>query len=568
MILGWMRRMIAGSWFRIALAVALVMVGFAPIGVPILSDNSWRQARSSFDDGANSTPQPAPFTYRWTTDDAQTTAVERSDDSGQTWYGVAKIPAVIAQLEAMRGDEQVVVARSAEAIWVSRNGGSSWSLAEATASRPLALAVTGKDARLLMVGTESVGLLISRNLGESWQTVSDSLLTDSGTAPLAVTALAVDPEDDSILYAAASIWLGTTTAHLTPIGVFVSVDQGQNWLMLDRAALGAAPFTQLNPVKGQPLTVTTLDAQGAHTTLSLSLSAELTSLLESQDAGLRASAARAIGLIGDAAAAPALLARLTDPDLLAGDRAAEALGRLGDASVVPALLDALEAENEAVAARAARTLGLLRAEAAVSRLGEMLQSGGPLVTRYAAEALATISGPDALAALLAPLADAEMTPARHAAMVGLEVVGADAVAPLAAALTAQNVALRANAAEMLGYLQAASSTDALVRALADAEPSVRAEAAWALGEIGTTEARSALAAAVQNEADVTAKAAATSALARVDAAASDRSTSFGAALLAQAAQIPASRWTFMALFIMLAAALLWLGPRQTSMRLR
>lgn len=565
MILVWMRRMISRSWFRIVLAVALVMVGLAPVGAPILSDNSWRQAALPGDD-SSAAAAAKPFIYRWNAGGSQNTKVERSDDGGLTWHSVAGIPATVAQLQAVRGDEQIVAARTKDAVWISRDGGSSWSLAQALPSKPLSLAVTSKDAGMVLVGTESVGVLVSRDLGESWQASSDPAPAESATAPLAVNALAVDPADDSILYAAASIWLGTAHARLTPIGTFASVDGGQNWLMLARAALSASPVVEIAPVEARPLTVSALDAQGVRSTLSLALNAELTSLLESQDAGLRASAARAIGLIGDAAAAPILLARLSDPDLLAGDRAAEALGRLGDTSVEPALLNALESGDETVAARTAKALGLLRSEAAVAPLGAMLRSGEPLVARNAAEALAAISSSDALAALLTPLADAEMTPARHAAMAGLETVGADALAPLTAALTARNAALRANAAEMLGYLPDAASTAALVRALDDAEPSVRAEAAWALGEIGTNEARSALAAAAQAETDVTVQTAAVSALARIDAAAVGQPISFGAALMAQASQISASRWTFMALFLMLAAVLLWLGPRQTPLQ--
>ena len=47
-----------------------------------------------------------------------------------------------------------------------------------------------------------------------------------------MTALAIDPEDEQIVYAATNIWLGTSTAHLTPLGVAVSVDGGRQWLQL------------------------------------------------------------------------------------------------------------------------------------------------------------------------------------------------------------------------------------------------------------------------------------------------------------------------------------------------
>lgn len=566
MLRGSMRRLISRAWFRIALAAALVIVGLAPIGAPILSDNAWRQATLPSDGGHNST-QARPFTYRWTAEAGQATRIERSDDGGQSWHGVADIPATIAQLQAVRGDEQTVIARSPRSIWVSRDGGASWTQASGLPSKALALAVSGKEAGLLLVGTESAGLLVSRDLGESWQPMADAALADGNRAALAVTALALDPNDDSIIYAATGIWLGTSTTRLTPIGTFVSVDGGQRWLQHRRSPVDAAPITQLTPIASHPLAVLAGDGQNTQT-LALTLTPDLQSTLESADAGLRAAAARAMGLLGDAAAAPLLLARLTDDNALVGERAAEALGSLGDTSVVPALLVALDAPDGAVRGRAAVALGLLRAEAAVDQLGALLGAGGPLTARHAAEALAAIGTPDALAALLVPLADAEMTPARHAAMAGLEASGANAAPALAVALSAQNVVLRANAAEMLGYLRTPTSTGALAAALKDGEPAVRTQAAWALGEIGTAEARSALATAVQAEADTAARMAAATALARVDATTSSRATSFGEVLLAQLAQMPASRWTLMALFMALAAALLWLGPRQAHVRLR
>ena len=62
----------------------------------------------------------------------------------------------------------------------------------------------------------------------------------------------------------------------------------------------------------------------------MNLTPELLALLDSQDAGLRASAAKAMGLIGNPSALPALLSHLRDSDALAGDAVATAIGRLGD----------------------------------------------------------------------------------------------------------------------------------------------------------------------------------------------------------------------------------------------
>ena len=195
-------------------------------------------------------------------------------------------------------------------------------------SRPLAMAVALKTPGLVFVGTESRGLLRSNDGGASWQPVDITVLARDYAAPLAVTALAIDPEDEQIVYAATNIWLGTRTAHLTPLGVAVSVDGGRQWLQLSRAQPGDTPLQRLQPVAGQPLAVVTVNSTGIHT-VSLELSPALLGLLQDGDPSVRASAARAIGLIGNPAALPGLMQALADPDLLAGQRVAEAIGRIG-----------------------------------------------------------------------------------------------------------------------------------------------------------------------------------------------------------------------------------------------
>jgi HEAT repeat protein len=557
------------AWLRIVAAVMLLMIGLAPIGVPILSDNSWRQ--TSADTGAAGASQPAaqPFTYRWTDVTSGGASVERSDDGGKSWHGVAAVPEAILDLQAMAGNEQSVVVRTEKNLWISRDGGASWEQAAALPSRPLAMALASGSSNLLLVGTESVGLLRSRDLGATWQPVEEPLFAGGGIAPTALTALAVNGADDNIVYAASAIWLGTSAAHLTPIGTFVSVDGGNTWLELERAPLAAEPVTRLTPVAGQPLTVLAGSADSTHTA-SLKLTPELLAGLESENAALRASTARALGLLGDPAAAPGLLANVQDADVLAGDNAAEALGRTGNRSVVPALMDLLHSGDVYVRARAAQALGLLKVDAAVPALSTMLNRDDSPARNRAAEALAAIGTPEALQALAGPLADAEMTPARHAAMSGLDAAGAKAAGVLVSALKSGEPSLRANAAEMLGWIRPGSATPGLAEALHDEDATVRGEAAWALGEIaaangdGATQARAALAQAAQAESDPAALESVKSAQERANRAVTstrERMT-WAEALVAELGRIQTDRWTFLALFIALAAALLWFGPRQ------
>ena len=208
---------------------------------------------------------------------------------------------------ASRGNDntapQRLYDRQANGIWFSDDAGISWAQAGALPSRPLAMAVAERSSSPgtpapVFVGTESLGLLRSDDGGASWQPVDGSeALSRGNAAPLAVTALAIDPEDEQIVYAATNIWLGTSTAHLTPLGVAVSVDGGRQWLQLSTALPSDAPVWRLEPVAGQPLSVVTVNNTGSHT-VSLKMSPELLGLLQDGDPAVRASAARAIELIG------------------------------------------------------------------------------------------------------------------------------------------------------------------------------------------------------------------------------------------------------------------------------
>ena len=556
---------ITRPWLRLALAVVVIIAGLAPVGVPILSDNTWRQAPVRI---ANSAAAAVPFTYRWSHADDRT-QVLRSDDGGRSWHAVAAIPQPVAQIEAVRGDEQTVMARSATGIWISRDGGLSWAQSASLPSRPLSLVAGSKATGQLFVGTESVGLLVSRDLGATWRTVEDAALAGGGTAPLAITALALNDGDNAIVYAATAIWLGTSTTRLTPVGVFASLDGGRRWLEVERLPLGAAPITALSATENHPLVVSAHDEAGVVRPVQLNLTPELLALLDSEDPGLRTNAARAIGLIGDASALPALLNHLSDADALAGDAVAAAIGRVGDRSAVPALAAALNAADAATRARAAYALGALKASETVPQLGRMLLAGEPLAARRASEALATIGTPEALAALAAPLADGEITSARHAAMIGLELAGPKAVPTLVAALSQKQATVRANSAEMLGWLKAAPATGELAQALSDADPAVRSQAAWALGEVATPAAKVALTNAVAAETDVAAQQAAATALAHAETLTSeggDAEGSFWAALTVGLTAIPASRWTMLAFSLVLAAALLIIGRQQPHVR--
>jgi len=547
-------RMLQVPWLRIGLTLAVLLAGLAPIAAATLTDTASRPVQPPV------FPQDVrPSTmYRWEQAPGGETRILRSENAGQNWNDVAPLPEPVLQWVSLANDDRIVFARTRSAIWRSENGGESWTSLSGLPSRPTALAVAGDRSRLLLVGTESMGIYRSYNLGQSWLPASGPLGADS-PAPVAITALAMHPEDNRIIYAAAGYWLGVASARLTPLGTYISVDSGQQWFEMAGAALGAERVEQLIAVPGEPLQVAEVRPAGARI-VEIGTNATVLAALESPDPAVRASAARIIGLSGDAQAAPALLARLEDADLRAGDAIAEALGRLAAPETLPTLFEGLSHDDEVVRARAAYALGLMRTESAVPQLAEMLLKDGSMVRKRAADSLASIGTPAAIEALIVPLSQQELTPARHSAMQGLERVGRPAGDALVGALSSPDPVLRHNAAEMLGWIRYDGAVPALTKALSDGNASVRAQAAWALGEIGTQPARLALTKMEKAEKDPEALEAARMALARAQrfAGAPEYEPAGSFSWLWQGlAQVSLLRWTILGLALLLCGWMLW-----------
>lgn len=541
------------------MAVVALVLAMAPVGLPILSDDTWRNPAVA--DAGTRGRAPSAFLYQWGAEAGAATRVERSDDGGSTWHSVAAIPAAVKELQPVRGQESLAFARADDSIWVTEDGGETWAQASALPGRITAIAVSNADPGTVFVGTESSGLLRTNDRGATWQPVNSPELLLGGAGAMYVGDVAINPDDEQVLYAATGVWLGTSTMRLAPLGVFISVDGGRQWFTMARAPLGAAPITGLRPIAGSLTSVGVQDVDGERV-IELKLDSGLVEGLSSDNATRRAAAARAVGFIGDRNALPYLAARLNDPDSLAGDRVVEAVAALGGKESLPELRTMLDARDEALRARAAYGLGLLKDTASVSALGEMLHGDAALPARRAAEALAMIATPEAIDALVRSLHGGSADAARHAALIGLTQVGRPAIEPLATQLASADPVLRSNAAQALGWLKPVEATDALIAALGDSDASVRSEAAWALGELGTTDAREALAAALERETNAEAKAAVDAALVQAQRAsgASAIEVGSGGALLHLLAQVPPTRWTLFGLGIILAVALLLIPP--------
>ena len=88
---------------------------------------------------------------------------------------------------------------------------------------------------------------------------------------LGVSALGLDPQDDSLLYAATGYWLGTSQVRFSPAAIMVSSDNGATWLPLAQVPLGSQRITSLSVDASQSLSVvaTAVDGTTARYTASM-----------------------------------------------------------------------------------------------------------------------------------------------------------------------------------------------------------------------------------------------------------------------------------------------------------
>lgn len=143
----------------------------------------------------------------------------------------------------------------------------------------------------------------------------------------------------------------------------------------------------------------------------------LLGLLESGNPWQRRNAAHALEGCGTAEAAPALQARLADPDVHVRRTAARSLGVLRDPRSLGALTQALADKDACVAWNAAWALGQSKEAGLLPRLMAGLEGPDGKLRRSCAEALGQLglSTPEALEALVAALGENSGAVARSAA---------------------------------------------------------------------------------------------------------------------------------------------------------
>lgn len=179
-------------------------------------------------------------------------------------------------------------------------------------------------------------------------------------------------------------------------------------------------------------------------------------------------AARALGLIGDPRAIPALAEALKDQDEIIRSVAAWALGEIGDESAIPELLKVTRDSRQCVRNRASASL---------QRLG------------YEEERSEPITPDERIVRQQLQMLRSRPAHARNAAYRALVDMGSAAVGPLVTALSEPEAWARKAAVDALGEIGASEANEALALvADNDPDPMVRQAAQLALQKVKLTTA--------------------------------------------------------------------------------
>lgn len=285
------------------LALCALIGGMAPIAAASHRDTTVLQQAGT---PALDAPQA---TYRYISQPDGTTQVQRSTDGGRTWADAGMVPERVLQLVSNPVNDTVVFARTGTNLWHSETGGANWASVASLPGRPLALAMTGHSdpSGVLFLGTDTQGLYTSLDGGETWL-AAGGRLSQVGAGSLAISALAVSPDDEQIVYAAATFSMATPQGLHSIQLAFISVDDGRHWFEMTPAQRLEQSITQMTPLVGPLLTVLIPGPLGTQV-VGLDVGLAFATGLSDPDPGMRAATARAIGFSHDRALLPILLDR-------------------------------------------------------------------------------------------------------------------------------------------------------------------------------------------------------------------------------------------------------------------
>ena len=203
--------------------------------------------------------------YRWEVRDDGTSQVWRrlAGDADGRWMAAGTVPQEIVEVTGSEVEPGVAIARTSQALFYTSDAGRQWQQMAGLPDWPTAVALGQERAGLIYLGTLTGGVYRSLDAGATWQPLPWDLDMMAGTF-VEVTALAVHPRDDDMVYAAAGHWLGSTEQRFTPAGIAVSMDAGQTWEAFHRADLDEARVTGLEPDAEEPRRVLATSQEGSH----------------------------------------------------------------------------------------------------------------------------------------------------------------------------------------------------------------------------------------------------------------------------------------------------------------
>lgn len=178
-----------------------------------------------------------------------TAGIFRLRDVGSSMIAGGQMPLSepVVQMAVDSTGASLAFARTANSLYKAENGGLNWSTVDNLGSFPTALAIVNSRPAVVYVGTADRGVLASKD-GSTWTLSNDGLGMTPGSR-LQVNALANDPAQLDVIYAATSFVYGSTEYHPSPVGVSMSTDGGASWTLL--AADRHNVVAELLPVTGQ-----------------------------------------------------------------------------------------------------------------------------------------------------------------------------------------------------------------------------------------------------------------------------------------------------------------------------
>ena len=161
--------------------------------------------------------------------------IYKSQDAGLTWQPVTSgLPnKAVHSLALSQTQPPILFAAVGYDLYASLDGGSSWTLRGSPALNPGFEAqhlLVSPDGTVLFAVGKGDGLMRSRDSGVSWLPLAEGLpLQGSGEAN--VLSLAIDPQNELILYAGTGGFVGQGQ------GVFKSLDGGDTWTPANKGML-------------------------------------------------------------------------------------------------------------------------------------------------------------------------------------------------------------------------------------------------------------------------------------------------------------------------------------------